>query len=148
MKFNGVNNKERQRYPVVSGVVICACVGIPCAPRLRRIGVCFERELPALFCVAAHHPSSFSSHGRKLCYFASVFSGILSLSFRCLSFRGVRQITAPPPCWNRRDHLLQFHPLRILLLLRQNPWLLQPMRPPLFLLCYQLRISLKLLLEL
>ena len=60
MKFNGVNNQERQRYLVVSGVVICACVGIPCAPRLRRIGVCFERELPALFCVAAHRPSSFS----------------------------------------------------------------------------------------
>ena len=75
MKFNGVNNKERQRYLVVSGVVICACVRIPCAPRLMRIGVCFERELPALFCVAAHHPSSFSSRGHKLCYFASQFSG-------------------------------------------------------------------------
>ena len=83
MKFNGVNNKERQRYLVVSGVVICACVRIPCAPRLRRIGVCFERELPALFCVAVHR--------------------------------------------------MNCHVLRILLLLRQNPWLLQPMRPPLLL---------------
>ena len=49
MQFNRVNVKEHQRFLEVSDFFcICACVGIPCALRLRRSCVCFERKLAAL----------------------------------------------------------------------------------------------------
>ena len=60
MQFNGVDNKEQSVFS--SGqrfFCICACVGIPCALRLRDSRVWFERELAALWGVAARRPGSF-----------------------------------------------------------------------------------------
>ena len=59
LQFNRVSNKEHQHSLVVSSFYICACIGIPCALRLKQSFVCFERELAVLFEVAPHCPGSF-----------------------------------------------------------------------------------------